>query len=504
MQEFSDSSRELIKKYINHCAKMMEGKDIETRALMAEAFADAVQILARFENLPQHELIASVYVFCRDEQYQFISKRFEACIETAILAPDEFVHGLHKWCNAMAAKLKNTPGGLKAFAEFASLYRRLSTEKAGIEKIDQHVVWAYIDLICLMLNYIRPNKFDSAKAICGVTTDGKPLTIHNPYALDAMPSFEFKAISCGVKGYKDIPLNVKDFSLGYVFRKYGFYNVETSQDANLLNMQMRYFQDLRLALLPYINEYTYDIMPEHMFTCILKNFHLLTVDGLDVKALREKLRTSRRRTLPSNGITVTFDDPTVCLKALRLKEMVINDEVIMLYKLSFDTEGDICGYYNTNMDYIYSPNETMNTRATQFIDALIFYFYAVAVLDDEAYCDAKTQDYFQNFIYPIKASSFGRGGKLLKTYPPLMGTADAEGPRHNTEKYEAKDKAINGYIRKLPKGQSASEEARAKAKKMGYDLKSDETYVSPFFRTTFYLKQDEPSDTKDNNAPETK
>lgn len=323
MQEFSDSSRELIKKYINHCAKMMEGKDIETRALMAEAFADAVQILARFENLPQHELIASVYVFCRDEQYQFISKRFEACIETAILAPDEFVHGLHKWCNAMAAKLKNTPGGLKAFAEFASLYRRLSTEKAGIEKIDQHVVWAYIDLICLMLNYIRPNKFDSAKAICGVTTDGKPLTIHNPYALDAMPSFEFKAISCGVKGYKDIPLNVKDFSLGYVFRKYGFYNVETSQDANLLNMQMRYFQDLRLALLPYINEYTYDIMPEHMFTCILKNFHLLTVDGLDVKALREKLRTSRRRTLPSNGITVTFDDPTVCLKALRLKEMVV-------------------------------------------------------------------------------------------------------------------------------------------------------------------------------------
>ena len=102
MQEFSDSSHELIKKYINHCAKMMEGKDIETRALMAEAFADAVQILARFENLPQHELIASVYVFCRDEQYQFISKRFEACIETAILAPDEFVHGLHKWCNAMA------------------------------------------------------------------------------------------------------------------------------------------------------------------------------------------------------------------------------------------------------------------------------------------------------------------------------------------------------------------------------------------------------------------
>ena len=50
MQEFSDSSHELIKKYINHCAKMMEGKDIETRALMAEAFADAVQILARFET----------------------------------------------------------------------------------------------------------------------------------------------------------------------------------------------------------------------------------------------------------------------------------------------------------------------------------------------------------------------------------------------------------------------------------------------------------------------
>lgn len=145
---------------------------------------------------------------------------------------------------------------------------------------------------------------------------------------------------------------------------------------------------------------------------------------------------------------------------------------------------------------MYSLREAGDTNASRVIEALVLYFYAVAVLDDEKYTDEKAKNHFQNFIYPIGARSFGKGGRLLKTYPPDMGTKDGDGPRHNTGKYEAKERAINGYVRKPPAGQTASEEAQSKAKKMGYDLKTNETYVSPFRRTTFYLKKE------DNNEDE--
>lgn len=179
MQDFSRESYRLIPQYLPHYAKMMEDKDNDTRALMAEAFSVAVQVLARFDGIEPHEVVASVYVFCKDEKYKFISRYFESCVESAALTPDAFAKGLHKWCNALAAKIKNTEGGLKAFAEFASLYRRLQTQKAEAMNIDERVVNAYIDLICLLLSYVRPQKLDSTKALCGVTTDGKGMTIHD-------------------------------------------------------------------------------------------------------------------------------------------------------------------------------------------------------------------------------------------------------------------------------------------------------------------------------------
>lgn len=189
MQDFSRESYRLIPQYLPHYAKMMEDKDNDTRALMAEAFSVAVQVLARFDGIEPHEVVASVYVFCKDEKYKFISRYFESCVESAALTPDAFAKGLHKWCNALAAKIKNTEGGLKAFAEFASLYRRLQTQKAEAMNIDERVVNAYIDLICLLLSYVRPQKLDSTKALCGVTTDGKGMTIHDPYALSLLPTW---------------------------------------------------------------------------------------------------------------------------------------------------------------------------------------------------------------------------------------------------------------------------------------------------------------------------
>ena len=55
--------------------------------------------------------------------------------------------------------------------------------------------------------------------------------------------------------------------------------------------------------------------------------------------------------------------------------------------------------------------------------------------------------------------------------------------------YEAAEVTIQGYIRKLPAGQKASEEARTLAENLGYGLEPNETYVRPFIRQVFPLKE---------------
>ena len=47
---------------------------------------------------------------------------------------------------------------------------------------------------------------------------------------------------------------------------------------------------------------------------------------------------------------------------------------------------------------------------------------------------------------------------------------------------------MNGYIRRLPAGQTASEQAKEKAQRLGYDLEDNQTYVSPFIKTVFVRK----------------
>ena len=61
----------------------------------------------------------------------------------------------------------------------------------------------------------------------------------------------------------------------------------------------------------------------------------------------------------------------------------------------------------------------------------------------------------------------------------------------NKENLEAGEASIQGYIRKLPAGHKASEEAKELAESLGYDLDSNETYVRPFIKQVFRLKEKE-------------
>jgi|GEM_PF-5191192 len=69
-----------------------------------------------------------------------------------------------------------------------------------------------------------------------------------------------------------------------------------------------------------------------------------------------------------------------------------------------------------------------------------------------------------SYQYITKRTSGFHG--ILKTY--------------NKDTYTMEQKSISGYIRSLPDGQQASEDAVAYAKQLGYELPPNKTYVRPF------------------------
>jgi hypothetical protein len=56
-------------------------------------------------------------------------------------------------------------------------------------------------------------------------------------------------------------------------------------------------------------------------------------------------------------------------------------------------------------------------------------------------------------------------------------------------KYDASSKNINGFVRRLPAGQKASERSLQIAKSYGFELHDDETYVTPFVRRQWLKKK---------------
>ena len=109
---------------------------------------------------------------------------------------------------------------------------------------------------------------------------------------------------------------------------------------------------------------------------------------------------------------------------------------------------------------------------------------------------SKIDDYFTlERDYKLAPTGYLQGGKLKNTYSPNEDSGFRAGTaRIGNDDCEREERAVQGYIRKLPKNQTASAEARAFAESLGYELNTDETYVRPFIKQVFRLRDKDESD----------
>ena len=464
-----------MRKYVPILNKKMADKSLDIRTIMAKTNATGFLVLDRLQDVPFYELAVSVYMYCRDNRFVPIAKEFEKLVEWAGINPDRFMQGLHSFFNLMAAKVKKDEL-LTEYFQFIGFFARLRYTKF-YSGINPNVILAYTDLIINSLEYLRPSKFDLKSTVVGLMTNGEVMTALNPFPYDEISGWEGLVDSISGKE--------KNHSIADRYAKYGNYEVQTNEDAQRRGRMSRLSEGVKIALLPYINEYTFDIYPTSLFDGDMQMLRLLNCSQVDLPDLESKL-SRRRRTLPTNGVHIEFQDPSEQLKSLLLKEIVCEDSVYLLYKLSLEN-GDLSGYYDTAENFFFSVTIESDKELEPIglaLKSVILFCYATNVLDDDLYTDDKFKENFRNFIFPIEAKSFGRGGALKNTYDSNGG----DNSRRLNPKYEEQTTAVNGYIRKLPAGATASEEALERAMRLGYLLAPDETYVSPFIKSVFVLK----------------
>ena len=156
------------------------------------------------------------------------------------------------------------------------------------EKIDATVSTAYQNLLIQQLEYLRPNKFDFRTFVAGRKTTGEIIVREDPFPTFDLPIYELRnALEQGRKFE-----NAEEYLYG-LYRKAG-YEIYNADDQMRIVAQDKIHTTTCGTLLPFINEYTFDILPKTIYNANSDIIHqiLTWVDYGDktIEEIQEKMR----------------------------------------------------------------------------------------------------------------------------------------------------------------------------------------------------------------------
>ena len=434
-----------------------------TPILMRRALGTALSVIGHLADVDFVDLTFTAFAICADDKYQEIVRPFEQQLELAKVKEPLFVEHLHDFYLSMAKKLRKDP--IPYFELLAFIHDRVfAVPFVDREKKQYHIYCAYMNLFVQMAEYLHPNQSDYNEHIVGIKTDGTLICKQEPLPnLDlAIYEYERQVIKNASEGMEVIQR---------AFSRYG-YTISTEEDIENNNTILRSYDNNILMMIPWINEYTYDLLPER-----LAKIYYKMPDKLRMEYQVDKGRfRHRKRTLPSNGVSITIDGNPL-IEEIRMKELYHADAIYMIARVRLAI-GDFMVRFNTSTGVFLSAflnaTNSLSTRIHELIETTTLWLYGSYVLDDEE----SWEDSFDGRIVEKEAL----GGKLRVAY----GKRKVD--RDNLEQSE---RTINGYVRKLPAGQKASNEAKYRAEKLGFDLDEGETYVQSFLRSSWVVKSRE-------------
>ena len=468
LNQTSSSWEETEKRYYKRMQKRIAGKPPPTQIIMERTFNTACLVLKAVHSMPFSQLTRGLFFLCKALPSKDLAHEFEAQLELAGANPERFVFGLHPFYNDFIAKIRRENRFSELFGFIGSVVR-ICIENPSL--VDACVMDAYMNLLLQVTEYLRPNKLNLESFVYGISTDGELLTGPVPHAFSDVPGIQLRRME-----------TLRCSQAASILNMYGRQEPQIQSLSSIMRLTevLRMHTNMTAAMLPFINEFTWDIVPAKVYGSNIAPLMELAHQPFDFDALSHSL-TRRKRTLPSNGVTFKVDDPTGELQALLLKEMMYEGRIHLLYRIDFQT-GSLSGYYDTSDKFFYSAlKKATGQEFAQKLEGLVLTAYASQVLSPD-----NSPDIYSFFLQngqSLRISPYARGGRLRDAY---HGSLEPE-RRHEFKRqgeYRREDRSINGFIRRLPAGQTASPAAVAMAAKYGYDLAPNETYVRPFVRAS--------------------
>ena len=472
---------ETEKRYYKRMQKRIAGKPPPVQIIMERTFNTACLVLRSIHSMPFSKLTKVLYFLCKSLPHREMARQFESLLELAGANPERFVFGLHPFYNDFVAMVRREKRYEELFSFIGSAVR-IRIENPSLADAD--IADAYVNLLLQLTEYLRPNKLNLESFVYGISTSGELLTGPVPYPFSDIPEIQLRRMeTLGEPG----PAAILDM-----------YGRQESQTQSLSSPRvtevLRMHTNMTAAMLPFINDFTWDIVPVRMYDSNVAPLMKLTHEPFDFNTLSRNL-TRRKRTLPSNGVTFEMDDHTGEIQGLLLKEIMHEGRIYLLYRMDFQV-GSLSGYYDTSNGFFYSVlKEAAVQEFTRKLEELVLAVYASQVLSPADSPDITS--FFQQNGQPLRISSYARGGRLRDAYHSGPEPEGRHGSKRRQGDYRREERSINGFIRRLPVGQTASAAAVAMAAKYGYALAPNETYVRPFIRAsvmkTPFLKEKPPT-----------
>lgn len=425
------------------------------------------EIINRLSSIDSTELVTELFVITDNNIALKMIKRFEAVLIKAKLKPQYLHNNLHKFYIKTNKYLKNN-NLYKEFTKFSYfIYSNLSNKN-----INTNVLSAYQNLVLQQLCYIAP----PGKIIYGITKNGIPMIMDEVY-----PAIDYVFYDLEKKK------NVSKEDLLEGLKKYG-YNVSSYREFEQMMYDEMVITNMVLAMCSFINEGTLDIVPEKFF---LPSQGITVVREWKSTDYYRSLLKKRKYILPVNGVKGVYKNAG-SIHNIFFKELFMDNQVYLLYKINNSYNEGIYGVYDTKNDFFYSIYRDSNREDYHnFIENFVLESYCHLTTDIEI--DRKrnmglkivdnieeVDFHYPNqpvveFLYPEETTHKEFKDKAFRKY--------------DKRKYKQQTIAINPFIRKLPAGAKASDEAIERAKAFGYKLAEDETFVRPFTRKSFVLKE---------------
>lgn len=432
----------------------------------------AVHIISEISGIGFEELEQGLYFRC-DEQLRIFQRRYESQMEEAYLRPDEFVKNIDAFYSNVCSYIEENQL-FREFFRFTEMLTFQRRRKVGENRRYDAVYNAYISLLMQQVMYFSRDRL--AYSVIGISEKGELLYALNPNPYIDVGIYELEKKMAKLTSGK---IELAEREILDAYRAYS-YDFQSLEEAYTCEAMTRIFDNNLYNMIPYTSERTLDILIQEPYCHYVPVFPRV---WQDTEVYRRRLQ-HRNYMLPATGITAEFINAGD-IKEIRFAEELHNGEMVLLYRVITDGNGEYSGYYRTKCGLFYSIYEYSNhTEWHERIENFILENYMILTCTYEItrkknFAIRQVDSFEREFHYPYQPLAIYN---YKGTAEHKKGTGSAR--KYIKENYMEEIRTKNGYIRRLPSGQNASEGAIQSASEIGIELPAGMTYVRSHEYTT--------------------